>query len=71
VPFRAVEFGIGQVIDLIHAFRNHCQQLVQIARSGTASSGEIRLASAMFESDHANPRTILAAVALLLQEQGK
>ena len=71
VSFRAVEFGIGQVIDLIHSFRNHRQQLVQVARPGAAGAGEIGLASAVFKSDHANPRAILAAVALLLQEQGE
>ena len=71
VSLRAVEFGIGQVIDLIHPFRNHRQQLVQIAWSGTASAGEVGLATTMFESDHANSRAILAAVALLLQEQGE
>ncbi len=71
VPLRAVEFGVGQVIDLIHPFRNHRQQLVQIAGAGSACSGQVGLATAMFESDHANPRAILAAVALLLQKQSE
>ena len=31
----------------------------------------VLLATAMFESDHANPRAILAAVALLLQKQSE
>ena len=71
VPLRAVEFGVGQVIDLIHPFRNHRQQLVQVARPGAAGAREIGLASAVFKSDHANSRAILATVALLLQEQGE
>ena len=71
VPLCAVEFGVREIVDLIHSFRNHRQQLVQVARAGPSGSGEIGLASPVFKSDHANPRPILATVALLLQKQGE
>ena len=31
VPLCAVEFGVREIVDLIHSFRNHRQQLVQVA----------------------------------------
>ena len=71
VPLCAVEFGVREIVDLIHSFRNHRQQLVQVAGAGPSGSSEIGLSSPVFKSDHPNPRPILATVALLLQEQGE